>query len=294
MSFNSLRFILSQALLSLIRNIWLSLASILTVTISLVLLGSSIIFLANTANIAQTFESQVKIAVFLDDSLNDVKTKDIENQIKSIADVATVAFTSKDQAILDLQNSMGTRSLLEDLGGKNPLPDKITIVATDASLVENIAAKVKKIEGVKNVSYGQGILEKLIAFTHWLRWIGIGVVAAFSCASLLLITLNIKTNVNHREKEIQIMRLVGASNSFIRWPFFIEGLVIGLIGAGLAILVVGFSYNWLLQYIITSLAFMPIVASQLFIITVLLVMLLAGMFMGALASVFSVRKFLHF
>jgi len=106
-SFNSLRFILSQALLSLIRNIWLSLASILTVTISLVLLGSSIIFLANTANIAQTFESQVKIAVFLDDSLNDVKTKDIENQIKSIADVATVAFTSKDQAILDLTKFNG-------------------------------------------------------------------------------------------------------------------------------------------------------------------------------------------
>jgi len=294
LAFNSLRYIFGQAFQSLIRNVWLSIASILTVTVSLILLGSSIIFLANTSYIAETFESQVEIAVFLNDNLESSQIKEIQDKINSFEGIASVTLKPKEQAIVDFQESMGSGSLLEDLGGINPLPDKITVIAADPGFVENLAAQVKTIAGVENVRYGQGILEKLIAFTDWLRWIGIGVVAAFSVASLILISLNIKTNVNSREKEIHIMRLVGASNAFIRWPFFIEGLIIGLIGALIAIVAVGFSYSWLLQYIITSLSFIPVVANQQFVMLVLLIMLLAGMLMGALASIFSVRKFLRF
>ncbi len=294
MAFNSLRYVTVQGFISLKRNIWLSLASILTVAIALILLGSSIIFLANTASIAKTFESQVQIAVFLADRLEDAEVSEIQNQIKRISGVDTVALTTKEQALWDFQDSMGTTSLLEDLGGINPFPDKITVVATDPALVQDIALQIEKIAGVENVRYGQGVLEKLIAFTNWLRWIGIAVVAAFTFAALLLIALSIKTNVNSREKEIQIMRLVGASNAFIRWPFIIEGLAIGLLGALIAAGAVGFAYSWLLQYIITTLAFIPVVASQQFLLYVLLVMLLGGMIMGALASIFSVRKFLRF
>ncbi len=293
MAFNSAGYILSQALVSLRRNIWLSIASILTVMTSLTLLGCAIFFLANTSYIAQTFESQVEIAVFLNEDLEKGQLEELQGRVKQLEGVATVTLTTKEQAITEFQGSMGTGTLLEDLGGINPFPDKLTITATDARLVEGIASRVTGISGVNKVRYGQGILEKLIMFTHWLRWIGIGVVAAFSFASLLLISLNIKTNVNSREKEIQIMRLVGASNTFIRWPFLIEGLLIGLLGALLAIAVVGIGYTWLLQYIITTLTFMPVVANQQFIINVLLLMILSGITMGALASAFSVRKFLN-
>jgi cell division transport system permease protein len=294
LALNSFKYIFSQAFLSLKRNIWLTLASVLTVMISLTLLGSSILFLANTTNIASTFESQVEIAVFLDDSLNEEQTNQIQNRIKNLAGIQQVTLTPKEQAIREFQESMDTESLLEDLGGINPFPDKITIVATDPQLVEDIVFQVNQIEGVDKVRYGQGFLEKLLVFTHWLRWIGIGVVAAFTFASLLLIVLNIKTNVNYREKEIQIMRLVGASNAFIRGPFIIEGVIIGLLGAFLAMLIVSVSYSWLMQYIMTSLTFIPIVASQQFLLLVLLIMLAGGVIMGGLASVFSLRKFLHF
>jgi len=291
---NSLRYTLGQAFLSLRRNIWLSFASILTVFISLILLGSSIIILANTSNIAQTFESQLEIAVFLNDDLDNIATAKIQNQIMALSGVASVTLTTKEQAIIEFQRSIGSEQLLEDLGGINPFPDKLTIVADSAEQVAGIARQVEKLDGVEKVRYGQDILDKLIAFTNWLRWIGIGVVAAFSFASILLITLSIKTNVNSREKEIQIMRLVGASNSFIKWPFFIEGLVIGLLGALLAMVVVGLSYSWLLQYITSSLVFIPVVAGRQFFLLVLMIMLLGGMLMGALASVFSVQKFLKF
>lgn len=294
MDFNSSRYILRQGFVSLKRNIWLSLTSILTVTISIVLLGSSIIFLANMESIAKTLESQLQIGVFLDDQLLNTQITDIQNEIKGISGVSTVTFTSKEQAIVDFQKSLRITSLLEDLDGVNPLPDKITIVANNPNLVQGIAAQVQKISGVGDVSYGHGILEKLIAFTNWLRWIGVAVVAVFGFASLLLISLSIKTNVNSRGKEIQIMRLVGASNSLVRWPFIIEGLIIGLLGALIAMIIIGFSFFWLQHSILGSLAFIPVVTGLQFILQVLAVMLLTGMIMGALASVFSVRKFLHF
>lgn len=294
MAFNSARYILIQALVSLKRNIWLSIASILTVMISLTLLGSAVFFLANTSQVAETFESQVEIAVFLDKSFERDQISELQSQLEQIEGVAAVTLTTREQAISEFEGSMGTGSLLDDLGGINPFPDKLTINATDARLVEGIAMQVTEISGVDKVRYGQGILEQLINFTHWLRWIGIGVVAAFSFASILLISLSIKTNVNSREKEIQIMRLVGASNTFVRSPFLIEGLIIGLIGAILATAAVGAGYTWLLQYMISTLAFMPIVANQQFIINVLLLMLLSGMAMGVMASAFSVRKFLNF
>lgn len=292
MAFNSAGYVLVQALISLKRNIWLSIASVLTVMISLTLLGCAVFFLANTSHIADTFESQVEIAVFLNESLERDQVIDLQHQLEKLEGVASVTLTTREQAVIEFQESMGSSSLLEDLGGINPFPDKLTITATEARLVQQIAAQVSGISGVDKVRYGQGILEQLITFTHWLRWIGIGVVAVFGFASFLLITLNIKTNVNSREKEIQIMRLVGASNSFIRWPFFLEGLIIGFLGGLFAVILVGTAYSWLLQYIINTLAFMPVVASQQFIIQVLLMMILAGMAMGALASAFSVRKFL--
>jgi len=259
---------------------------------ALILLGGSVFFLANTSNLATSFESQIEIAVFINDNQNREQVIDLRNQIQVMAGVDTVELTAKEDAIIEFQESMGSSSLLEDLGGINPFPDKITVKATDARLVEGIANQIAEINGVDKVRYGQGILEKLIQFTDWLRWIGIAVVAAFAFASFLLITLNIKTNVNSRENEIQIMRLVGASNGLIKWPFFIEGLLLGFIGGIISIGIVGIGYNWLLQYIITTLAFLPVVADQMFMISVFALMLIGGMIMGVLASVFAVRKFL--
>lgn len=290
---SSIKFIFGQAFVSLKRNIWLTMASILTVMISLTLLGSAIFFLVNASNWAETFESQVEIASFLQKNLSAEQINDIKQEIEKIEGVASIELTTKEQAVKEFEESMGTDSLLEDVGGINPFPDKLTVVAIDAHLVADVAAQISTIQGVEKVRYGQGILEKLLQFTDWLRWIGIGVVVAFAFASLLLISLNIKTNVYSRQKEIQIMRLVGASNAFIRWPFFIEGLMMGLLGALVSAAVVGGGYTWLSGYIATTLPFLPIVGNLQFIYTVLGITVASGMVMGALASAISIRRFLH-
>lgn len=292
MTINSLKYILNVVFKSIRRNVWLSLASVLTVMVSLVILGASAFFLVNANNMAKDFESQLEIAVFTQDKLSPAEVQSLQKQVEGLDGVAGVELVSKEQALKDFSQSMGSSTLASDLGGTNPFPDKLTVKTTDPQQVKAIADQIQGLKGVEKVRYGQGVIDKLLSFTRWLRWIGVGIVLAFAVASLVLISLNIKMNVFSRRREIQIMKLVGASNSFIRWPFLIEGMFLGLIGGLLAILLVGLGYQWLAGYIRSTLTFMPVVQDSYLISQILSVLLFVGMALGAMGSAISLRKFL--
>ena len=292
MSINSLEYILREVLKSIKRNFWLSLASVLTVMVSLVILGASAFFLINAENMAKDFESQLQIAVFAQDTLSQAEVQGLQKQIEGLNGISSIELVPKEQALKDFSQSMSSNSLVSDLGGTNPFPDKFTVQVTDPQQVKAIADQIQEIKGVDKVRYGQGVVDKLLSFTRWLRWIGIGVVLAFAAASLVLISLNIKMNVFSRRREIQIMKLVGASNGFIRWPFLIEGMFLGLIGGLLAISLVGFGYQWIAGYVRSTLTFLPVVQDARLIGQVLGLLLLVGMALGATGSAISLRKFL--
>lgn len=292
MMLNSVEYIFREVFKSIRRNFWLSLASVLTVMISLVILGSSVFFLLNASNLAENFESQLEIAVFAQDRLNSPEVQTLGKEIEDLTGVATVELVPKEQALKEFSKSMGSTSIVSDLGDTNPFPDKFTVQVTDPQQVNSIADTITGLSGVDNVVYGKGIVDTLLKFTNWLRWIGISIVLAFAVASLVLISLNIKMNVFSRRREIQIMKLVGASNGFIRWPFLIEGMFLGLVGGLLAILIVGFGYDWLAGYIRSTLTFLPVVQESSLIWRVLGILILAGMGLGAAGSVISLRKFL--
>lgn len=292
MSINSLKYMLQVVFKSIRRNFWLSLASVITVMASLVILGASVFFLVNANNMAQDFESQLEIAVFTNDKMSLEEVQELQSQVEGLSGVAAVELTTKEQALKDFSQSMESSTLVSDLGGTNPFPDKLTVQVSDPQQVKVVADQIQELEGVGKVRYGQGIVEQLLSFTHWLRWIGIGIVAAFAVASLVLISLNIKMNVFSRRREIQIMKLVGASNSFIRGPFLIEGMFLGFLGGVLAILAVGFGYQWLAGYVSSYLTFMPVVQDNQLIGQVLASLLFVGMAIGAIGSVISLHKFL--
>ena len=293
MTLNSLDYIFREVFSSIRRNVWLSLASVLTVMISLVILGASVFFLLNASNLAENFESQLEIAVFAQDRLNSTEVQTLGKEIGGLEGVATVELVPKEQALKEFSKSMSSTSIVSDLGDTNPFPDKFTVQVTDPQQVISIADSIKGLSGVDNVVYGKGIVDTLLKFTNWLRWVGISIVLAFAIASLVLISLNIKMNVFSRRREIQIMKLVGASNGFIRWPFLIEGMFLGLVGGLLAILIVGFGYNWLAEYIRSTLTFIPVVEEASLIWQVLGILILSGMGLGAAGSVISLRKFLR-
>jgi len=291
---NALRYILRETFSSVKRNPWLSVASVLTVMVSLVILGFSVFFLINASNLAETFESELEIAVFMNKDITSEQIQDMQTKIKEMPGVASVLFVSKEQALTEMGQTMGgdQSDLIANLGGTNPLPDMFTVKVTEAKDVPVLAGQLE-LPGVDKVRYGQGFVEKLLKFTQWLRWVGISVIIAFAAASIVLISINIKMNVFSRRREIQIMKLVGASNSFVQWPFLIEGMFLGLVGGGLAAIIVGFAYQWLVRYVQSTLTFLPVVYNNLIFWQVLGGLLLSGMLMGAIGSIISLRKFLR-
>jgi cell division transport system permease protein len=294
MTLNSIRYILRETYHSMKRNPWLSIASVLTVMVSLVILGFSIFFLANASNMAKSFESQLEIAAFVQSSTTPAEIEGLQTKIKGLTGVASVTIVTRDQALIDFGKTMGDSqtNLLADLGGTNPFPDKLTVKATNPQSVKALADTVSALPGVDKVKYGQGFVEKLLSFTQWLRWIGLGVVGAFGVAAVVLISINVKMNVFSRRREIQIMKLVGASNSFVRWPFLIEGMVLGLVGGALAAVIVGMGYHWITMYVQSTLTFLPVVQNALLFRQVSVGLVLGGMAMGAMGSGFSLQKFL--
>ncbi|SPF55951.1 Cell division protein FtsX [Candidatus Desulfosporosinus infrequens] len=295
MTLNSTRYILRETVHSMKRNPWLSIASVLTVMVSLVILGFSVFFLANASNMAKSFESQLEIATFVQTSATSAQVQALQSQIQGMPGVASVTIVTKEQALIDFGKTMGGSqgNLVTDLGGTNPFPDKLTVKATDPQKVKALADAVSVLPGVDKVRYGQGYVDKLLIFTQWLRWIGLGVVVAFGIAAIVLISINVKMNVFSRRREIQIMKLVGASNGFIRWPFLIEGLALGLVGGALAATIVGMGYNWLANYILSTLTFLPVVQNGVLFRQVTVGLLLVGMVMGAIGSGLSLQKFLR-
>ena len=295
MILDSSSYILRETLNSMRRNPWLSLASVITVMVSLVILGYSIFFLANASNMAKSFESELEIATFAQINTTPAEVQALQNRIQEMPGVDSVTLIPKEQALEDFGATMGGQQsyILADLGGTNPFPDKLTVKATDPQNVVALAASVEVLPGVERVRYGQGFVDQLLKFTQWLRWIGLAVVGAFSVAAIVLISINVKMNVFSRRREIQIMKLVGASNGFVRWPFLIEGLVLGLIGGTLAAIIVGLGYNWITRYVQSSLTFLPVVQNEVLFRQVSVGILLAGMVMGAIGSLFSLQKFLR-
>lgn len=295
MTFKSTQYILRETAHSMKRNPWLSVASVLTVMVSLVILGFSVFFLANASNMAKTFESELEIAVFVQNSATTAQVQALQSQIQGISGVASVNLVTKEQALADFGQTMGgaQSNLLSDLGGSNPFPDKLTVKAEDPKNVKVLADQIASLPEVEHVRYGQEFVDKLLSFTQWLRWIGLAVVAAFAIASMVLISINIKMNVFSRRREIQIMKLVGASNGYIRWPFLIEGMTLGLVGGALAAGIVSMGYRWMAEYIRATLTFLPIVQNTVLFWQVFGGLLLAGMAIGVIGSALSLRKFLH-
>jgi len=293
MKLRSLRYYFSQAVLSLRRNGWMSVASAGTVTISLLVLGVSLLVLLNTNHIIVSLESNLEVMAFVRTDLPRDQVSLLGDQLKVVPGVASVEFVSKEQALRSLEKQLGkNRDILAALGGKNPLPDGYRIKARKAADVPELAKKIENVAGVEKVRYGQGVVERLFALTRWVRSISLGIVVIIGLAAIYLIATTVRLTVFSRRREIAVMKLVGATDWFIRWPFFLEGMFLGLIGALFAVgLLVG-SYLALIRTVHETVAFLPLQSSPRVLMQLTGGILGAGVVIGALGSIISLRKFL--
>ncbi|WP_103108991.1 permease-like cell division protein FtsX [Brevibacillus reuszeri] len=279
------------------RNGWMSFASISAVTFTLFILGVFLVLAMNVNFFAQSVEKQVEIRVFMADLTTKESLQQFEQDVRALDKVESVQFISKDEGLKQFRESMGEKAYLFDgLEKGNPLPDAFVVKAKMPQDTAVLAAQIKQMKNVRSLNYGEGTVEKLFAATDTVRNVGIGFIIGLGFTAMFLIANTIKLTIVARRREIEIMKLVGATNWFIRWPFFVEGLLMGITGALIPIIILGVGYYYLLDAIKSSFE-----ATQLFtllplfplVYQVALALLAIGAFIGIWGSLVSVRRFLR-
>lgn len=294
MRLRAFNFFLRETMTSLKRNSWMGIASAGTVAVSLIVFGLSLLIVANTNYITGNLESDVTIAVYLNNDIGSNNTSDLKDEIKKIDGVSNVTFVSKDQALSEFKKQLGDKKdMLDALEGGNPLPDQFRVKTNSANKVNSISKEIQLLDGVDKVNYGQGIVEKLFAITKWLRWIGYAIMALLGLAAVFLISTTIRLALFSRRKEVQIMKFVGATDWFIRWPYLLEGMFIGLSGALMAIILITVVYTTFVSYVHQTLPFVPVQSGTVFMLGTNSILALTGITIGAIGSLISIRKYLR-
>lgn len=288
MKLRTIKYFFKESFTSLIRNRWMSLASIGAVASALIIFGSFLLLSVNFDYILKDVESQVEITAYLEDSVDEAGISELNKSIGSIEGVKEVKFISKEDAIEEFKEQVG-RELLE--GIENPLPNSFRIKVNDPHEVGTVAEKIQRFVGIEEVKYGKGIVEKLFNIIYWMRIIGMVIMAVFAAVSIFIISNTIRLTVFARRREISIMKYIGATDWFVRWPFLIEGMVLGLIGSSLAIGILAVAYNYLFITVKINLPMIALLPIEEFY-NYALGFLGIGMLIGAFGSSFSIKRFL--
>lgn len=287
-----------DAFKSVIRNFSLSLASISCITITLIIIGSTLIIAKNVDNFATLIKEDVTIVTFFDNSLTYDEEEEIMTKIKELENVDkdSCEYTSKQ----DIKNNMESEKneiskiLSTWNDSENPLMDTYTLKVKDVEQIKLTVNQIEALKGVESVSYGEGIVEQLVKAFDTVEKVTLVVGIALILVTIFLIINTIKLTIFSRQKEISIMRLVGASNTRIKFPFIIEGVILGIIGSIIPVLVMTYGYQALYQMLKGQL-FSPLIRlvhPMPFTIQISLLIVLVGMLVGMIGSARAVRRYI--
>lgn len=293
MKLSTSEYFIKEVYTSFKRNIWMTLASIFTVVLSLFILGFFSIVILNLNKMADTLESQVQISVYLKDDLSQEEIDETKETLSKIEGLQDIKFTTREEAMENFKERLGDQQfLLDALDDTNPLPDSFSLTVTSPQQVKTIADTATALDSVESASYSQDIINHLFNLTHLIRLIGVALIILLTGAAIFIISNTIRLTVFARRKEIAIMKYVGATDWFIRWPFLLEDICLGFIGGGLATIFLYIVYNQVTQEIYEAMAFFPLIPQHPFIDYISLAILVAGIIIGALGSTISLKRFL--
>ena len=294
MSFSTKEYFIKETYKSIRRNGFMSFASISTVAVSLLVLGMFLMIFLNTNNLAQYLESQVQVSVYMQDSATDKEIAAVKEKLTKMPGVVKVTQVSKQQALERFKKRLGDQEqLLHSLGKENPFPNSFEIQVDNPERIKVLTPQIGQLPKVETAKFGQEVVEHLFQLTKILRFGGILLVVFLAMATLFIISNTIRLTVFARRKEVIIMKYVGATDWFIRWPFLLEGMTLGFFGAVVAFILINSIYSGLLERIHATLAFLPLLPTSPLLLYVDLFLLVAGTGIGALGSYISLRKFLR-
>ena len=248
--FRNIRRYFRDAMKSVIRNFSLSLASISCIAITLIVVGISIVLSYNVENMTDSIKKDVTMVVFLKSDTTEDEVKDIQKKITNMGNIEEIKFKSKKEYAEETKERDEVFSFIVDnwTDETNPLLDSFLIKVKEVEEIKNTASSIKKIDKVELVNYGEDMVDQLITVFDVIRKVSIGAVVALILVTAFLIANTIKLAIFSRKTEIEIMRLVGASNISIKIPFIIEGSFIGILGSIIPIILMIYGYTSLYNY----------------------------------------------
>lgn len=277
------------------RNVWnnriMTIASVCVLISCLILTGSAVLLSMNVAQVVDSVGDSNETTVYLKDSVSNVEAAYIGRDIEKLSNIASVEFYSKEEAIVEYKDVLGEEVFANMQGDDNPLPDAYHISMKDLSEYDSTVAQITQMEGVDSVSNRSDVAKKLTSLNNLVSMLSFWVVLALTIISLFIISNTIRMTMYARRFEISIMKSVGATNAFVRIPFVIEGMVIGLISAVLSTVGLIFLYNAIMQAITHLIPFTAIPISSV-IVYVAAGFIGAGIVIGALGGFISIRKYL--
>ncbi len=297
MKIRTVKYMFRQGLVGLWRNRGMSVASIGSVAASLVVLGLIITLVLNINNVAELTQMQFdSIQVYLNEGLDQNEVQEIGQRIGSIDGVQLVEYESKEQALKNMKERWGEQGYLLEYLENNPLPNSFIISMETLEDADGIVAELQKLEGIDEIKYYKEIIENLLKIAGFIRTVGLVLILILILVAMFIISNTIKLTLNARRQEINIMKYVGATNWFIRWPFVLEGMALGLSGALIAVLVVYFGYQYTFQIIsdrFTVMVSAYMIGTRAMMHTTISMFSVLGAGVGALGSFISLRKHLR-
>ena len=287
---------LSESFKGVFRNFSLSLASISCITITLILVGFSILLSYNVNNFTREIEKDMTIVVFLDRDVDEDKRNEVKSELDTMSNIKSIEFNSKNQVKESMQEESDVfDSILSQYNDQtNPLQDTYLIKVDDINEIGKTASEIEKIRYVNLVKYGEGSVEELVKIFDIVKKITYIAVIALIVVTAFLISNTIKITIQSRRREIEIRRLVGASNTFIKQPFFFEGIILGFLGSILPVIICCWGYSYLYKKlggkVFTEIITLIKPASIIYI--VMLALVIIGVVVGAFGSYRAVRKYL--
>lgn len=300
----TIKYHIKASLRSVTRHLPTTIMSATAVTLTLLLISAFMIVAVNISEITTGIANDVRIQATIDTAVTQERTDAIKKEIEAFPEVKEVVFSDKHQELEKFIKSQehGDESFGQYRGDQNPLRDSFYVelkgitsnnTSEQKNALRNVTEKIKQIQGIVEAQYGGSTVENLVVLLSRIRLAGFAVAIALAVLSTLLIQNTIKSAIYSRQREISIMRNVGASNGFIKVPFMLEGVYIGILGSIIPIAAIYFSYEPLYN-IFSGMKVFTVVPPYPFVLYISLGVLAVGIVVGLVGSLMSVNKYLRF
>lgn len=297
MRYNVLTYLIGEGIENIFKNKKQAATSFGTMCVIMIFFGICFILVGNFNHFIEQVEAEQGIQVYIQNDATEEEITALGEQIQSLDGVNTIEFVSKEQALQQMKDRLGEKSyLLDGYEENNIFPASYIITLTDLTLNANVQAEIQALDNIKNITSSDQTVATLVKIANGIKIGSYIIIAALICISIFIISNTIKLTVYARRKEISIMKYVGATNSFIRWPFVVEGVIIGIISGAVSLAIITGIYLLISQSIgfvefLANLGLTLLDFSEMFNL-ILVVYLVLGVGIGVLGSSLSMRKYL--